>query len=301
MNEPLDNILELGDFQAMFSGSYETMDDQVIVDADNGLISRIEICETQDYSFHQISYGMDSAAVQQLLSTDYQYDVAEKDAICFWKSPYYEMGGYIYLDENNNCEQIVIMTDFQQELVHYKYNRGYIIFDSVYRKLTEEDLEGMDSYQLENAVDEIYARAGMRFADLEKLERFSRNDWYDGVINEDEFSDSDLSEVEKYNINFLNQKIQIQKEIEGMMPEDFIGIYKNEEMGYLIKIMPKEENPDDIYFEIYEEDVLYIKETDAEIEENYIQGGEYVLTKNTDGSITLQIDGGGVIGDFVKE
>ena len=193
------------------------------------------------------------------------------------------------------------MTDFQQELVPYKYDRGYIIFDSVYRELTEEDVENMDSYQLERALDEIYARAGMRFADLEKLEYFSKTDWYEGTINEEEFSDSDLTEVEKYNIDFLTQKIKSQKEVEGMGSENFIGVYKNEEIDSTIKIMLEDEDSDAICFEIYEGDSLYVQVTDAEIEENYVYGDDYILTKNTDGSITLQIDGGGVIGDFVKE
>lgn len=301
MNEPVDKLLKMDDFRLAIGAVYETSDEMVTVEADEELITRISIYETSDYSFHQISYGMDYNTAQQLLAADYQYDVRKEDVICFWKAPYYEVGGYIYLDDNNNCERIEVMTDFQQELVPYKYDRGYIIFDSVYRELTEEDVENMDSYQLERALDEIYARAGMRFADLEKLEYFSKTDWYEGTINEEEFSDSDLTEVEKYNIDFLTQKIKSQKEVEGMGSENFIGVYKNEEIDSTIKIMLEDEDSDAICFEIYEGDSLYVQVTDAEIEENYVYGDDYILTKNTDGSITLQIDGGGVIGDFVKE
>ena len=83
----------------------------------------------------------------------------------------------------------------------------HMLPESLYRRLTKKDIWYLDPWELETALDEIYARRGMRFLDDYKASYFIQQPWYEGVIDEDIFIDDILSDVERYNVGFLQEQI----------------------------------------------------------------------------------------------
>lgn len=81
-----------------------------------------------------------------------------------------------------------------------------MILDSSKRLITDADVSGMTSEQLRIAVNEIYARHGRRFADTELQDWFNSQAWYQGTVSPENFNENVLSQVEKDNIKFLQQK-----------------------------------------------------------------------------------------------
>ncbi len=79
---------------------------------------------------------------------------------------------------------------------------GYILPTSSSQYLTETDLEGLSSYELRIARNEIYARHGRTFQDSELQAYFDSQPWYQP--NPD-FDDSQLSDCERENVNFIKE------------------------------------------------------------------------------------------------
>lgn len=71
-------------------------------------------------------------------------------------------------------------------------------------KYTEQNLSALDSYGLKITRNEIYARHGRIFNDQELQEYFQRQNWYVPQISSNDFDDSCLNEVEKYNIQLIS-------------------------------------------------------------------------------------------------
>ena len=85
----------------------------------------------------------------------------------------------------------------------YYDDDDYILPDSGIRKLTNSDLAGLDSDELELARNEIYARAGRRFNTDYIQDYFDDKWWYVGTIEPEDFTEDMLNDVEKYNVNFI--------------------------------------------------------------------------------------------------
>jgi hypothetical protein len=81
----------------------------------------------------------------------------------------------------------------------------FIIPDSNIRYLTESDLLPLTKEELRLARNEIYARYGRMF-NAEDLQRyFDSQIWYTPCIQPDDFQESTLTEIEKYNAHFIKQ------------------------------------------------------------------------------------------------
>lgn len=230
----------------------------------DGTITDIYIKSGATYSYAGIKCGMNAYEIEEKLSKieSYQYNIdVAGDEVAFWKKDDINIGGFFDLGGQNKCEGIKVTTDFSGLYKLYKEEQPYILFDSVYRELTDEDVEGFDKESLNEAIDEIYAREGMEFNSPEKKALYAYCLWYEPTIPEDEFSDDMLSEVEKYNIQFLksqieeinNNEIEKQKVIERGYTE---GTYKNPD-GYTIVM----KNQEDINFNkienIFDAEIYY--------------------------------------------
>ena len=69
---------------------------------------------------------------------------------------------------------------------------------------TIQNLSVLDSYGLKITRNEIYARHGRIFNDQELQEYFQRQNWYVPQTASNDFDDSCLNEVEKYNIQLIS-------------------------------------------------------------------------------------------------
>ena len=82
---------------------------------------------------------------------------------------------------------------------------GMIIPDSDSRKLTEDDLKGLDADTLRIARNEIYARHGRKFTDKKLQEHFAKMPWYAALIEPEDFDEKVLNEIEKYNLELIGK------------------------------------------------------------------------------------------------
>lgn len=87
---------------------------------------------------------------------------------------------------------------------YYEYH-SYVIPDSSSRYLTASDVQGLSSYQLKIARNEIYARHGYIFQTDEMRNYFNNQAWYTPSISASNFSDSLLNDIEQHNINLIKQ------------------------------------------------------------------------------------------------
>ena len=82
---------------------------------------------------------------------------------------------------------------------------GMILPDSDMRKLTEDDLKGLDADELRIARNEIYARHGRIFTDKKLREHFEPMEWYFPTTEPADFDESILSETERYNLDLITK------------------------------------------------------------------------------------------------
>lgn len=71
-------------------------------------------------------------------------------------------------------------------------------------KYTVQDLALLDSYGLKITRNEIFARHGRIFNDQELQEYFQRQQWYVPQTASNDFDDSCLNKVEKYNVELIS-------------------------------------------------------------------------------------------------
>jgi uncharacterized protein YjdB len=79
---------------------------------------------------------------------------------------------------------------------------GYIFADSSTRRLTDSEVSGLSSSQVQEAINEIYARNGYVFKTDSIQSYFESKSWYHA---DSSFSTSDLNEIESYNIGLLSK------------------------------------------------------------------------------------------------
>jgi uncharacterized protein YjdB len=82
----------------------------------------------------------------------------------------------------------------------YASGDDYIIDGSDIVKLNSSDIAGMDNKTLQMAINEIYARHGRPFVTQSVSDYFMSKSWY--TVNSN-YSDSSLTDIDLYNINFL--------------------------------------------------------------------------------------------------
>jgi hypothetical protein len=83
----------------------------------------------------------------------------------------------------------------------------YVIDDSDKREITKSELQGLGEWQLKVARNELYARYGRKFDHQDLQCYFDKKSWYKIDSN---FSEADLSELEKSNIATI---LEYEKEI----------------------------------------------------------------------------------------
>ncbi len=82
----------------------------------------------------------------------------------------------------------------------------YILPYSSDEYLTEEDIEDLSLQEINYAKNEIYARHGRKFDSVELQEYFESKSWYRGTIDAKDFSESELSKIERANVQLLKER-----------------------------------------------------------------------------------------------
>ena len=110
-----------------------------------------------------------------------------------------------YEEENYEDNTDKYVEDYDEEKVSVKKGE-YILQNSSSRKLTKNDLKNLSKKQLRLARNEIYARHGRIFEDIELQNYFESQSWYEGTIPAEEFFDSEeLNAIERKNILLIKK------------------------------------------------------------------------------------------------
>ena len=94
------------------------------------------------------------------------------------------------------------------ELQQTQDDQYYLFEDSSYRLLEYEDISTISTADIRIAKNEIYARHGRKFSSEDLQQYFSQLPWYQGTIEPDQFDENSLNEIERANVNFLDQEYQ---------------------------------------------------------------------------------------------
>lgn len=79
----------------------------------------------------------------------------------------------------------------------------YLLADSSRKYLKTDDLRGLSEDELVLARNEIFAKHGRLFKDAELQNYFNSKTWYRGFIAADNFSENQLNDYEKKNVEFI--------------------------------------------------------------------------------------------------
>lgn len=80
------------------------------------------------------------------------------------------------------------------------YKNDFVFYDSSYRKLSYSEVSRLSSTQIQQAINEIYARYGRVFKDSQIKAYFNSTEWY---VENPSYSDSNVNDIEKANLSLL--------------------------------------------------------------------------------------------------
>ena len=100
---------------------------------------------------------------------------------------------------SNRISKITTMNSSPSEIGN-TYKGDFIFYDSSYRLLNSSEITWLSSAQVQQAINEIYARYGRAFKNSQIRAYFQSTEWY---IENPSYSDSYLNDIEKSNIALL--------------------------------------------------------------------------------------------------
>ena len=90
----------------------------------------------------------------------------------------------------------------------YSYEGDYVFADSSSRRLTRDELIGLDESTLTIAINELFARHGRKFLNQDLSAYFNSKSWYNGTIAPEDFdskANSIFNDVEKANRDLIEE------------------------------------------------------------------------------------------------
>lgn len=100
---------------------------------------------------------------------------------------------------SNRISKITTMNSSPSEIGN-TYKGDFIFYDSSYRLLNSSEASMLSSAQVQQAINEIYARYGRAFKNSQIRAYFQSTEWY---IENPSYSDAYLNDIEKSNITLL--------------------------------------------------------------------------------------------------
>lgn len=106
---------------------------------------------------------------------------------------------------------------------------GQIFPDSDSRYIFNDDLKDLSENDIRRAINEIYARHGVKFNDSSVTDFFSTYSWYEAKTPEDDFdADAQLNDYERANISFMEQYLRTKEAQERAASEEAARIASEE-------------------------------------------------------------------------
>ena len=87
---------------------------------------------------------------------------------------------------------------------------GQVFPDSSTRKITDEEINRLSLSEIQDAINEIYARNGYIFNGQEYRSYYERFDWYHGTISSERFNEiNEFNDIEYYNV----EKMRVRRDM----------------------------------------------------------------------------------------
>ena len=90
-----------------------------------------------------------------------------------------------------------------REQLHEQYAEDFIFYDSDSRYLEISEVASLSKDDIQMAINEIYARKGVNFANEPYASYFNSCEWYNPIYSQAEFDSSMFNEYEEANVNLL--------------------------------------------------------------------------------------------------
>ena len=142
------------------------------------------------------SYWLDDNYGQVSNDTEYMPENEYDDADDYIEEEY-------SFDEGNDLNEEYLDGSDEPDEDHIGDDYEFVLPYSDSEYINEFDLDSLSADECRIARNEIYARHGRRFDDMQLQEYFDSCSWYEGTIRAEDFSDDVLNEVEKANLQVI--------------------------------------------------------------------------------------------------
>ena len=151
-------------------------------------------------------YGIAGGSQFTLYAPGQPYELVSEE-FAWWVRGTGEIQSSEYLDCYAICNEETMDGFVGYELSESDdIEKEYIFEESDERYLTQQDIAGMSKDQIQQAINEIYARHGRVFRNAESAEYFAFKSWYHPVPDKtDEQIVAEFNSYEKANVDFLAQ------------------------------------------------------------------------------------------------
>lgn len=114
----------------------------------------------------------------------------------------------LYKHEDNIDESIspIVEEDIEEKIISKEGEEGIIFPNSSNEEITVEEIKELSDEELRYAINELYARHGYSFKDEGLKEFYERYEWYEAIVEPDDFLIDMFNDIEKKNIEALQKE-----------------------------------------------------------------------------------------------
>ena len=164
-----------------------------------------EVPDVYGWTYEDAEYQLNEAGFEISISNYEHNDYIEENRVV---SVYPEVGTELEIGETVYVVISLGPEEAPQSSASntYNYDGDYVFADSSTRRLTRDEVIGLDESTLTIAINELFARHGRKFVNQDLANYFNSKSWYNGTIEAETFNqqaNSIFNEVEKANRDLM--------------------------------------------------------------------------------------------------
>ena len=164
-----------------------------------------EVPDVYGWTYEDAEYQLNEAGFEISISNYEHNDYIEENRVV---SVYPEVGTELEIGETVYVVISLGPEEAPQSSASntYNYDGDYVFADSSTRRLTRDEVIGLDESTLTIAINELFARHGRKFVNQDLANYFNSKSWYNGTIEAETFNqqaNSIFNDVEKANRDLM--------------------------------------------------------------------------------------------------
>ena len=164
-----------------------------------------EVPDVYGWTYEDAEYQLNEAGFEISISNYEHNDYIEENRVV---SVYPEVGTELEIGETVYVVISLGPEEARQSSTSntYNYDGDYVFADSSTRRLTRDEVIGLDESTLTIAINELFARHGRKFVNQDLANYFNSKSWYNGTIEAETFNqqaNSIFNDVEKANRDLM--------------------------------------------------------------------------------------------------